>query len=60
LSDEEMHTLTLKELSDYQDRLWDAWQRAGIIRKYRITIGDENNVYLLQGKIEIVDEEDED
>ena len=52
---EEMHRMTIDEIRDYCSDLMTLWSTASKIRDYRIAIGDEHNVFLLEAKnVELV------
>tara|TARA_R110000824_G_scaffold64572_2_gene168660 strand:- start:3808 stop:4020 length:213 start_codon:yes stop_codon:yes gene_type:complete len=56
LTIEEMHKMTLKELREYQSKLYHHRMDLSSIMEYRERIGDENNPYLLEAKNVVVEE----
>ena len=56
---EEMHRITIDEIRAYCTDLMNAWSTANKIRDYRIAIGDEHNVFLLEAENVVITGDEE-
>tara|TARA_B100000029_G_C17168710_1_gene812438 strand:- start:212 stop:427 length:216 start_codon:yes stop_codon:yes gene_type:complete len=56
---EEMHQMTIKEIRNYCTELMHIWGIATKIRDYRIAIGDDYNLLLLEAKNVVITGDEE-